>query len=199
MGRRAELVDETRLRITEAAVRLHTSVGPANTSIASIAEEAGVTRLTVYRHFADLDAVFAACTAHWDALNPRPDADAWSAIPDLETRARQAFESVYGWHRDHAAELSPIYRDLAALPETARLWLAAEDGVVADSIVAGYGDGTAQDRRLERALAGHLVRFSTWRSLTTEQGLDQDEAIDLAVRSLSSVAAGGRVERTHAD
>ena len=41
MNRRAEQVDETRERITEAAVRLHTTVGPANTSIAAVAEEAG--------------------------------------------------------------------------------------------------------------------------------------------------------------
>ena len=79
MGRRAERVDETRERITAAAVRLHTTVGPSRTSIASIAEAAGVTRLTVYRHFADLDAVFDACMAHWAAQNPRPDADAWRA------------------------------------------------------------------------------------------------------------------------
>ena len=48
MQRRAELVDATRQRIVEATVRLHTTVGPANASIAAIAEEAGVTRLTVY-------------------------------------------------------------------------------------------------------------------------------------------------------
>lgn len=47
MARRAELVDQTRERITAAAARLHTSIGPANTSVAGIAEEAGVTRLTV--------------------------------------------------------------------------------------------------------------------------------------------------------
>src|ERR1039457_6337227 len=50
MRRRAELVDGTRQRITEATVRLHTTVGPAHTSIAAVAEEAGVTRLTVYAY-----------------------------------------------------------------------------------------------------------------------------------------------------
>ena len=65
MQRRAEQIDETRQRITDAAVRLHTTVGPANTSIASIAEEAGSRDSTVYRHFADLDALFQACRGHW--------------------------------------------------------------------------------------------------------------------------------------
>src|SRR5450756_2236866 len=74
MRRRAEQVNQTRERITEAAARLHTTVGPAHSSIAAIAEEAGVTRLTVYRHFAHLDALFEACRAHWSARHPRPDA-----------------------------------------------------------------------------------------------------------------------------
>jgi AcrR family transcriptional regulator len=189
MGRRAELVDETRLRITEAAVRLHTTVGPANTSIASIAEEAGVTRLTVYRHFADLDAVFAACTAHWDAQNPRPDTAAWRSIPDLESRARRAFETIYGWHRDHAAEMSPIYRDVAAIPDAARQALAADDDAMASSIVGVDPDRVAGHDRLVRAFARHLVGFVTWRSLVVEQGLDQSEAVELAVRALTSAAA----------
>ena len=52
MLRRAELVEQTRHRIVEAAIKLHTTVGPAGTTISALAEEAGVTRLTVYRHFA---------------------------------------------------------------------------------------------------------------------------------------------------
>ena len=98
MTRRAEQVDETRLRITEAAVRLHTSVGPASTSIASVAEEAGVTRVTVYRHFSTLDELFVACTTHWRALNPPPDASAWLDVEDLESRATRAFGELYGWY-----------------------------------------------------------------------------------------------------
>ena len=53
MRARQEAVDETRLRITEATMRLHETVGPAATTVSAIAEEAGVTRLTVYRHFPD--------------------------------------------------------------------------------------------------------------------------------------------------
>jgi AcrR family transcriptional regulator len=83
MGHRAELVEQTRQRITDAAVRLHTTVGPANTSISTVAAEAGVTRLTVYRHFSDLEALFAACRAHWFGQHRPPDISAWRAIPDL--------------------------------------------------------------------------------------------------------------------
>jgi len=198
MQRRAEQVDQTRLRITEAAVRLHTTVGPAHTSIASVAEEAGVTRLTVYRHFADLDALFAACRAHWSARNPRPDARAWPAIPDLEVRARRAFGELYGWYRDHADELYPINRDAAAMPVSAQQATQAGNRALAEALIAGHAGADTDpdanpdpDGRLLRAVARHLVDFLTWRSLVVQQGLDDREAIDVAVRLLTAVAVEG--------
>jgi AcrR family transcriptional regulator len=53
MKRRAELEAQTRQRITESAVELHGSLGPARTSMKAVAEHAGVPRSTVYRHFPD--------------------------------------------------------------------------------------------------------------------------------------------------
>ena len=76
--RRAELEAETRRRITEAAVELHGTVGPARTSISAVAERAGVRRSTVYRHFPDEAALFDACSSHWAAANPVPDMAAWA-------------------------------------------------------------------------------------------------------------------------
>jgi len=192
MRRRADQIDQTRLRITEAAVHLHTTVGPAATSIAGVAAEAGVTRLTVYRHFADLDALFVACTAHWRTLNPPPDAAAWPSIPDLEGRARRAFGELYGWYQAHADELSPIYRDLAVMPMSAQHARELENRMMADAIADGHasaGSATGDGGRLLRAADRHLVDFRTWRSLALEQGLEAREAVDLAVRVL--VAVGG--------
>jgi AcrR family transcriptional regulator len=187
MRRRAELVDQTRQRIIEATVRLHTTIGPANTSIASVAEEADVTRLTVYRHFGDLDALFEACRGHWRAQNPPPDASPWRAIPDLETRARQALGGLYAWYREHADELSPIYRDMTAMPLSAQETMAAENRSLGDALVAGYAGPGSGGREL-RAVARHLVGFGTWRSLAIQQGLDDREAVDVAVRFLAAVA-----------
>jgi AcrR family transcriptional regulator len=191
MGRRTELVDQTRQRITEAAVRLHTSVGPAHTSIAAVAAEAGVTRLTVYRHFADLDALFGACVAHWSARNPRPDAAAWRTIPGIDERARRAFGGLYGWYRDHAEELYPLYRDAAAMPLSALRSREAGNQALADALVAGHADSTtAGDGRLLGIVARHLIDFWTWHSLVIAQGLDDLEAVGIAVRLLTAMAAG---------
>ena len=195
MRRRAEQVVQTRERITEAAVRLHTTVGPAHASIAAIAGEAGVTRLTVYRHFADLDALLEACTAHWYARNPRPDAAAWPLIADLEERARRAFGDLYGWYRDHADELYPINRDAAAMPLSAQQAMEAGNRMLADALVAGHvGSGTDPDGdgRLLRAVARHLVDFLTWRSLAIQKGLDDREVVELAIRMLTAMTGDGR-------
>ena len=53
LKRRAERQSETRHRIVAATVELHTSVGPARTTISAIADRAGVQRHTVYAHFPD--------------------------------------------------------------------------------------------------------------------------------------------------
>ena len=83
---RQESVDETRLRITEATMRLHERIGPAATTVSAIADEAGVTRLTVYRHFPDERALFNACSSHYMAQHQLPDATAWRQIVDPEER-----------------------------------------------------------------------------------------------------------------
>jgi AcrR family transcriptional regulator len=191
MTKRAERIDETRKRITAAAARLHTSVGPANTSVASIADEAGVTRLTVYRHFADLDVLFEACRAHWRAENPPPDVAVWSGIPDLEVRTRTALTRLYGWYRQHADELFPIYRDIATMPTSSQDRMRDENRRLGDLLV---GDAAARwsDARLLTAAARHLLDYRTWRSLAIGQGLSDAEAAEIGVRLVVELATGER-------
>jgi len=178
MQRRAEHVDGTRLRITEAAVRLHTTIGPANTTIAGIAEEAGVTRLTVYRHFADADAVFTACMGHWSAQHPAPDPAAWRAVPDLPSRVRLALRQVSDWYEEVADELAPIERDVALLPQSAR---DRRNARVAAWVGANVGDAPDPGGTL-RAVVGHVLSVTTWRSLVRDQGLLPSAAVELQVR-----------------
>src|SRR6476646_9456402 len=90
MQRRAESQLETRRRITESAVELHGTLGPARTSMSAVAAHAGVRRSTLYRHFPDEAALFDACSAHWAAANPPPDLATWAAIDQPDSRLARA-------------------------------------------------------------------------------------------------------------
>jgi AcrR family transcriptional regulator len=194
MQKRAEHVDQTRNRITAAAARLHTTIGPANTTVAAIAEEAGVTRLTVYRHFADLDVLFEACRAHWRAENPPPDAAAWSVIPELEERVRTALTRLYSWYREHADELFPIYRDITLMPASSQTRMRDENRRLGQLLI-GDARATDTDDRLLLAAAGHVLDYRTWRSLAIDQGLSDPEVVDVGVRLITTLGADPRPRR----
>jgi AcrR family transcriptional regulator len=177
MRRRAEQVDQTRQRIVEATVELHGSVGPAATTIAAIADRAGVTRLTVYRHFPDEAALFGACSAHWISRQQLPDLGAWSQIGDPAARLRAGLADLYRFFRAGAGMLTGIYRDFAALPEGHQQALRDQDTLFRDVLTAPFGSADDEHRRL-RAVIGHAISFWTWHSLCLDQGLTDTEAVD---------------------
>src|SRR5438477_304664 len=116
MKRRAELEEQTRLRITESTVALHEKIGPARTSISAVAEQAGVRRSTVYRHFPDEESLIDACSAHWRAANPAPDLAAWAAIGDPSERLRTALTEMYAHHRRTEPMRTTLIRDESLVP-----------------------------------------------------------------------------------
>ena len=190
MRRRADLVDATRERITAAAMRLHTSVGPSGASIAAIAAEAGVTRLTVYNHFAGQDEIFGACMAHWAALHPRPDVAAWHSVTGLEARARHGLRELYAWYVDTGEDLYPIHRDIALVPPGARMAIEATEARTAAALVDDT-DVAPGARTRVLAVAGHLVDVDTWRSLVVKHGLAWDEAVEIGVGLLVAASRDG--------
>jgi AcrR family transcriptional regulator len=186
MTRRAELEEETRRRITESAVALHERVGPARTSITAIAKEAGVRRSTVYRHFPDEDALFAACSSHFRDLNPAPDPEAWAAIADLDVRTEAALRELYAFYGRTHRTYESLLRDESLVPATRRR-LRDFHGyldAVRDVLLKGRG----RVPRRTRAAIGHAVAFETWRSLAQEQGLPEDEAVALMSRLVASAS-----------
>ncbi|NUT20832.1 MAG: TetR/AcrR family transcriptional regulator [Hamadaea sp.] len=175
MTKRAEQVDETRQRIVEAAVEVHGTLGPAAGSISAIAERAGVTRLTVYRHFADDEALFAACSQHWLARQIPPNPGIWAAIEDPELRLRTGLADLYRFYADGESMLTNIYRDKAFVPAAHRDSLDQRDAAFADLLAEPFAPSA--DRRPVRALIGHAASFWTWRSLCVTHGLTQDQAV----------------------
>jgi len=180
MKRRAELEEETRTRITESTVALHQEVGPARTSISAVAERAGVRRSTVYRHFPDDEALFAACSSHWRAANPPPDPSAFAAIEDPRERTETALRGLYAFYGRTEGMFTSLLRDEPVVPIVQRLLrdFYGYLGAIQEILMAGRGLRGRAARRT-RAAIGHALAFPTWRSLTHEQGLAESEAVAL--------------------
>jgi AcrR family transcriptional regulator len=183
MKRRAKRQEETRRRIVEATVEMHESVGMARTTISAIAEKAGVQRLTVYRHFPDERALFTACRGHWLAANPPPDPASWSQVLDPEERLRKALAEVYAYHRRTEPMIANLVRDAQVMPlvlEIARPYLQHWERM---RYVLATGWGVADERlALLLAALGHALDFQTWRSLVRQQGLGDEQAVEVMVR-----------------
>jgi AcrR family transcriptional regulator len=180
---RARRQAQTRQRIVEAAVGLHTSVGPARTTISAIAQGAGVERHTVYAHFPDDRALYRACSEHWGAAHPLPDLETLAAIEDPELRLRRSLGELYAWYESVEADLALFARD-AFVPANAEV-LAETAGrftAFANDVSRGW-----PRRKSVRAAIGHALDFETWRSLVRRQGLSRTQAVDAMLRLVSSV------------
>ena len=184
LKRRAERQAETRERIVEAAVELHTSRGPARTSIAGIAGRAGVERHTVYAHFPDERTLFRACSAHWRAQHPRPDFETVASIDDPERRLHTALSEMYAWYETVESDLALFIRDASLVPAGAEVLreTAAQIAALADSVARGW-----PRRKAVRAAIGHAVEFETWRSLVRRQRLSRRQAVDAMMQFVGSV------------
>ncbi len=177
---RAEAQEQTRLRIAAAAARLHEEVGIAATTVADIARLAGVQRVTVYNHFADLDELLPACSADWLERNPLPDLTAALAAEDPRRRVRAVLEAFYPWYRDNEQMQLRVQGERSTVPELER-WMASSADVSQDGLAAelaeGFGrKGAAAERT--RALIRLALDFWTWHRLSTE-GLDDARAAAL--------------------
>ena len=184
---RAESQRETRERIARSAAELHEEKGVARTTVAEVARRAGVTRLTVYNHFAGLSELLPACAAHYTVLHPWPDfADAF-ALEDPGERVRATLAGLYGWYRETEPMFGKLFSDRASVPELDRFMEQDIDRAQAD-----LADGLAaafprRGRRAKRraALIRLALDFWTWRRLGDE-GLDDEAAAALMAAAVAA-------------
>ncbi len=190
LKRRAQQQDETRQRIVEAAVDLHQTVGLARTSITAVAQQAGVERLTVYRHFPDEQALFTACTSHYVAANPLPEPSDWMQIVDPETRLREALTEIYAYYQRTERMQIHLERDVPELPEMQRIMepFLAYWRQVRDGLAQGWGTQGRLHERL-RAVLAHALDFRTWYAFVREQSLSEDEVVALMVQFVRCIVS----------
>ncbi|MDT7627730.1 MAG: hypothetical protein QOF99_8631 [Pseudonocardiales bacterium] len=183
LRKRADAMEETRRRITEATVALHGSVGPARTTVAAIAEAAGVQRHTVYRHFPTDDDLFTACSTHFWALYPWPDPDHWDEVAGPGERLAVALGELYAFYASVEAMMTNVLRDadlLTSVYRSAQSYFDYADGV-ALRLAAAFGA-----RELTVAAVRHAVDFRTWESLIGRGGIDPAAAVALMVSMVES-------------
>ena len=180
LKKRAAEVAETRLRITEAAIELHATVGPARTTLSAVAARAGVERRTLYRHFPTEADLFAACSAHYFAANPWPDLDTWRAIRDPHQRLERALDELYAYYEHTGPMFGNVLRD-AELVDLARDAVAPLHAYLEEAarILTVGRPGRGRRQPLAGALR-HALAFSTWQSLTVN-GIDREAAVTLVV------------------
>lgn len=180
---RADRQQETRERIVAATMGLHRKVGPAKTTIADIARNAGVQRLTVYNHFPTLGDLLGACQGHFLGLHPVPDLT--PGVPRERARARleSALTDLYVWYRANQQMTRHIRNDRNVVPELDALLRRtldlALDGT-ADAYAKLLGAST-------RPLIRVALEFRTW-ELLADTGMADAAIARLFARAKPSPA-----------
>ncbi|MGE0565110.1 MAG: TetR/AcrR family transcriptional regulator [Pseudolabrys sp.] len=180
LKKRAESQAQTRQKIVEAAVTLHSTVGPAATTFSMIAEKAGVQRHTLYAHFPDERAMLMACSAHVEEREPLPDAAPWRAIADRSERLRSGLAAIYGWFERNAQLAACVLRDAehhALTREVSRLRF----GPFFEAYHEVLG---AKLNAKQHAMLALALSFHTWRSLTQDGGLTTRGAVEAMVQAI---------------
>ena len=184
LKRRAEQQAETRLRIVEAAVDLHGSVGPALTTISMVAERAGVQRHTLYAHFPDERSLFLACSGLSFERDPLPDAETGRAIKERRERLHVGLGAVYGWFGRNAELAACVLRDAEYHALTREMVV-----LRLEPHMRAYREvlGTALTGK-QRAVLHLALSFFTWRTLVHESALKPNAAVDAMVQAVESAA-----------
>ena len=190
LNQRAQAMADTRRRITRATVELHQTLGPARTSVSEIARRAGVDRVTVYRHFPDDAALFAACSSDFRARNPLPDIASWPKLADPRQRLRRGLRDLYGYYERTEPMLANVTRDAEHMPALRaagaprRQWLAQ-----AEQQLAQGWQGNARQIRHAIALA---LDFHTWQILVRQRGLSRNQVIRLTLAMIEGAGCNSR-------
>jgi AcrR family transcriptional regulator len=180
LKRRAEQQAETRRRIVEAAVELHSTVGPARTTLSMIAERAGVQRHTLYAHFPEERDIFLACSGHVYERDPMPDADAWRAIKNRRERLRAGLTAIYAWFERNAGLMANVMRDIEVHPLVQEV-----NKLRVGPVIAAWHEVLGAElsgKQLPLLRLG--LSFFTWRTLMRDAGLKQAEAVDTMVEAI---------------
>jgi len=170
----------TREAIVEAAVRVHAQ---GITTLAAVAEEAGVSLPTVTKHFPTREDLFGACTQHAAVATEYPSPEAIAGIADARERVDRCVRETFHLHEQSFGLCWTGYRLADESPAMAGA-MEAYEGLVAalaDAMLSGLPGGVDESTRaFVRAVLGPLA----YRGLRLGGGLTPDDAIISTTRAL---------------
>src|SRR5437879_1475728 len=151
MGRRAATVDETRRRILEASLMLHSQRGVTGTSWQDIADAAGLSVGTVYYHFPTVDDLVPACSGLGRQMRPAPTSEIFRGLRGKKARITALVGALFSHYEGVKGPYGFTLTERRTVPVLAKL---------ADELLGQYRSlvnealgGTADDETLAKVEA----------------------------------------------
>jgi AcrR family transcriptional regulator len=182
---------DSRGRLEQAALALYGERGFENTTVAEIAEVAGLTERTFFRYFADKrEVLFGAAGTLQDLLVSAVLGAPHSAAPiDAVAAALEAAAALFQDRRDHARTRQSVIAASAELRERELIKLASLSAALADALRQRGVAAPAATLTAEAGIAVFKVAFENWVDDRNQRDLAQLMRESLA--ELKAVTAGG--------
>jgi AcrR family transcriptional regulator len=178
-------------RLAQAAMELYNQRGFESTTVAEIAERAGLTERTFFRYYADKREVLFAGAGDLQELLVSKVADAPDALPPIEAIAAALAEVatvVFEPRREFARQRQAIIAANAELQERELIKLASLASAVAGALRGRGVSDPAASLAAEAGMAVFRIAFERWTSEAGGRPLSQ--LIQESVDELKLVTAG---------
>jgi AcrR family transcriptional regulator len=177
-------------RLEQAALDLFRERGFENTTVAEIAERAGVTERTFFRHFADKREVLfgGAATLHELLVNAVAAAPDSAAPIDAVGAALEAAGAVLQERREFARQRQHVINASAELQERELIKLASFASALADALCRRGVAAPIATLTAEAGIAAFRVAFGRW--IVERKKKDLPQLIRESLADLKAVTAG---------
>lgn len=163
-------------------------------TVQDVADRAGVSHRTVYRHFPDREALLDGLTEELDRLFRERDLP---VLPETAADIARHIRPAFGLFADHPKLVRAVAVGSLATNEQPRS-RRTRDRVFRDTVEEAARHLPEDQARGRSAVVRYLANSLAWVVLTDQLGLDQDEAVDAvswAVETLLADIRGDGRER----
>jgi AcrR family transcriptional regulator len=182
MDKRKAATEQTRQRILEATLALHSEKGIFGTSWQDIAKRADVSVGTVYKHFPSLDELVPACGELMYTITRPPSPEdgprIFAEAHSLEERVGRLVEELFAFYERGAPYIETDFQErrLPEVQEWEAYMRATIEGLVREALLpAGSDESTVR-------AASALLDFSTFKSF-----MDREVTKERAAKTINEV------------